>query len=158
MEWQSIMHPGLSQRTDIISLSALIAHKSKFITSHLQMQTPIDAIIIQNILFVTDGKWWYIFLPTASDVNLLKHDVVKWQKQRCARTPVCTHARACGSECRVTLRRIMNNMNHCHHYPTQCICYHCSHNEVSVWWLLLSPIAQLPFMKWHQYIHVDMHK
>lgn len=46
------------------------------------MQKPIDAIIIQNILFVTDGKWWYIFLPNGSDVNLLKHDVVKWQKQR----------------------------------------------------------------------------
>lgn len=61
------------------------------------------------------------------------------------------------SKCRVTLRRIMNNMNHCHHYPTQCICYHCSHNEVSVWWLLQSPIAQLLFIKWHRYISMWTH-
>lgn len=60
--------------------------QKKFITSHLQMQKPIDAIIIQNILFVTDGKWWSIFLPNGSDVNLLKHDVVKWQKQRHTQT------------------------------------------------------------------------
>lgn len=131
--------------------------QSKFITSHLQMHKPIDAIIIQNILFVTDGKWWCIFLPNGSDVNLLKHDVVKWQKQRHthAHTP---HTRTyINSKCGVTPRCIMNNMNHCHHYPTQCICYHCTHNEVSVWWLVQSPIAQLLFIKWHQYIHAVTH-
>lgn len=112
--------------------------QKKIITSHLQTQKPIEAIITQNILFVTDSKWCCIFLPHGSDVNLLKHDVVKWQKQK-------THFHALSFslshthinfKCHVTPRRIMNNMNQCHHYPSQCICYHCSNNEVSVWWLV----------------------
>lgn len=42
----------------------------------------MDALIIQNILFVTGGKWRRIFLSNGSDINLLKRDAVKWQKQR----------------------------------------------------------------------------
>lgn len=82
------------------------------------------------------------FLLGGSDVNLLKHDV-KWHKQR------HTGARI-NSKHRVTPRRIMNK-NHCHHYPTQCICYRCACNEVSVWWLLQSPIAQPGVIKWPGY-------
>lgn len=55
-EWQSIMHPvGLFKQSDIISVCFHYSQR-RFITSRLQMQKPIDAIIIQNILFVSEGK------------------------------------------------------------------------------------------------------
>lgn len=99
--------------------------------------------------FIVCHRWQMtvFFLPGGSDVNLLKHDV-KWHKQRHTRARI-------NSKRRVTPRRIMNNMNRCHHYPTQCICYHCAHNEVSVWWLVQRPIAQRRVIKWPRYNRVE---
>lgn len=99
--------------------------------------------------FIVCHRWQMtvFFLPGGSDVNLLKHDV-KWHKQRHTRARI-------NSKRRVTPRRIMNNMNRCHHYPTQCICSHCAHNEVSGWWLVQRPIAQRRVIKWPRYNRVE---
>ena len=118
----------------------------------------MGAIIIQNISFVTLSKRWYISPTTGSDINLLKRDVVKWQKQRYiharshiyinidTHTHTWTHTHTKPSPvCGVTPQCKMNNMKQRHHYPTQCICYRGSYNEVSVWWPVQSPIAQMHF-------------